>query len=103
MKLGFFFHHFLKFNISVIWRAREASFGSFCSIFYPRSNGVLIKSIRVEIKKLQSFKNWKNAIFAKSAILAIFYFTPGGFQCVAKGIFILNDLKLGEISTKKAL
>jgi len=42
----------------------------------------------------------KNAISAESAI---FYFAPGMFQCTAKGIFIPNDLKLGEISTKKAL
>jgi len=35
-----------------------------------------MKSIRVEIKMLQSFKYLKNAIFAKGAILAIFYFTP---------------------------
>jgi len=93
----------MKLNISVTWRAREASFGSFCSIFYPRSNGVLTKSIRVEIKKLQSLKNLKNAIFAKRAILAIFYFIPGRFQCGAKGIFISKDHKLGEIGTKKAL
>jgi len=32
-----------------------------------------------------------------------FFFASGGFQCTAKGIFIPNDLKLGEISTKKAL
>jgi len=62
-----------------------------------------VKSIIVQIKKLQSFRNLKNAIFAKSAILAIFYFAPEGFQCTAKGIFIPKDLKLGEISTKKAL
>jgi len=60
-----------------------------------------VKSIRDQIKKLQSFKNGKNAIFAKSAILAIFYFAPGGFQCTEKGIFIPKDLKLGERSTKK--
>jgi len=41
--------------------------------------------------------------FAKSAILAIFYFAPGGFQCTAKGIFIPKDLKLYKLSTKKAL
>jgi len=35
--------------------------------------------------------------------LSIFYFTPGGFQYTAKGIFIPKDLKLGEISTKKKL
>jgi len=57
--------------------------------------------MRVQIKKVQSFKNWKNAIFAKSAILVIFYFAPGGFQCTAKGILITKDLKLGKISTKK--
>jgi len=62
-----------------------------------------VKSIRVQIKKLQSFKNCKNAIFEKTAFLVIFYFAPGGFQCTAKGIFIPKDLKLGEISTKKAL
>jgi len=45
----------------------------------------------------------KNAIFAKSAILAIFYIAPRGFQCTAKGIFIPKNLKLVEISTKKAL
>jgi len=39
----------------------------------------------------------------KSAILVIFYFAPGGFQCTAKDIFISKYLKLGEISTKKAL
>jgi len=38
-----------------------------------------VKSIRVQIKKLQSFKNWKKCDFAKSAIMAIFYFAPGGF------------------------
>jgi len=59
-----------------------------------------VKSIRVQIKKLQLIKYWKNAIFAKSAILVIFYLAPGGFQCTAKGIFIPKDLKLGEISTK---
>jgi len=42
-------------------------------------------------------------IFAKSAILAIFYFAPGRFQCTSKGIFISQYLKLGETSTKKAL
>jgi len=84
--MGVFFYYFLKFNISITTRAREASFGSFCSIIYPFSNGVLVKSIRVQIKKLQSFKNWKNVIFAKSAILAIFYFAPGRFQCTSKGI-----------------
>jgi len=52
-----------------------------------------VKSIRVQIKKLHSFKNVKNAIFAKSAILPIFYFAPGGFQCTAKDIFIPKDLK----------
>jgi len=62
-----------------------------------------LKSIRVHIKKLQLFKNWKNAIFAKSAILAIFNFARGGFQCTAKGKFIPKDLKLSRISTKKAL
>jgi len=77
------------------------SFGSFCSIFYPLSNSVLVKSIRVQIKKLQSFKNWKNASFAKTAILTIFYFVPGGFQYTAKGILIPKDLKLDEISIKK--
>jgi len=54
----------LKFNNSVTGRAREASFGSFCSIFYPLSNGVLVKSIGVQTKKLKTFKNLKNAIFA---------------------------------------
>jgi len=39
-------------------------------------------------------------LFLKSAILAIFYFAPGGFQSTAKGIFISKDLKLGEISRK---
>jgi len=96
-------YYFFKFNISVTWRAREVSFGSFCSIFYPFSNDVLVKSIRIQIKELQSFKHWKNAIFAKSAILAILYFVPGGFQCTEKGIFIPNDVKLRETSTKKAL
>jgi len=43
----------------------------------------------------------KNAIFAKIAILANFYFALGGFQCTAKGIFIPKYLKLGTISTKK--
>jgi len=71
-----FFKYFLKFNISVTWRAREASLCSFCSIFYYFSNDVLVKSLRVQIKKLQSFKNCKNAVFAKSAIFAIFYFAP---------------------------
>jgi len=52
-----------------------------------------VKSIRLQIKKLHSFKNLKNAIFAKSAILAIFYFAPGGFQCTAKEIFITKYLK----------
>jgi len=61
-----------------------------------------VKSIRDQIKKLQSFKNFKNAIFVKSAILVI-YFAPGGFQCTEKGIFIPKDLKLGEISIKKHL
>jgi len=42
-------------------------------------------------------------IFAKSAILPIFYFASVGFQCSAKGIFIPKDIKLGKISTKKAL
>jgi len=45
-------------------------------------------------------KKWH---FLKSAILAIFYFAPGGIQCPANGTFIPKDLKLGEISTKKAL
>jgi len=45
----------------------------------------------------------KYAVFTKSAILAIFNFVPGGFQCTAKGIFIPKDLKLGKISTKNAL
>jgi len=70
---------------------------------YLLSNGVLLKSIGIEIKKLQSFKNFKNAIFAISAGLAIFYFAPGGVQCTTKGIFIPKDLKVGQISTKKAL
>jgi len=52
---------------------------------------------------LQALKNEKNVIFAKSAILANFYFAPGGFQCTTKGLFIPKDLKSGEISTKKAL
>jgi len=43
----------------------------------------------------------KNTIFAKSAIWAMFYFTPRGFQCTVKGIFIPKNLKLGEISTKE--
>jgi len=60
-----------------------------------------VKSIRVQIKTLQSFKNWKNAIFAKCAILASFYFPPGGFRCTEKGIFIAKHLKLGKIRTKK--
>jgi len=80
-----FFYYFLKLNISVTWRAREASLGSFCSIFYPLSNGVLVKFIRVQIKKLQLFKNFKNAIFAKSAILAIFYFAPMRVPMHSKG------------------
>jgi len=101
--LGDFFYYFLKFNISITCRAREASFGSFCSIFYPFSNDILTKSISVQIKKLQSFKNCENVIFAKSAILVIFLFAPGGFQCTAKCIFILKDLKLGKINAKKAL
>jgi len=54
------------------WRATEASFGSFCSIFYHS---------KIEKKN---------------------YFAPWGFHCKAKGIFTLKDLKLGEISTKKA-
>jgi len=62
---------------------------------------VLVKSIRVQIRKLQSIKNCKNAIFAKSAILAIFYFAPGEFQCTEKGRFTAKHLKLGKISTKK--
>jgi len=62
----------------VTWRAREASFGSFCSIFYPLSNGVSVKSIRVQIKKLQSFKNGKNTIFEKNVILAIFILVQEG-------------------------
>jgi len=65
------------------------------------SNGVLVKFTEVQRKKLKSFKILKNVIFAKSAILGIFYFSPGGFQCTAKGIFIPKDIKLGEISTKK--
>jgi len=101
--LGVFFYHFLKFNISVTCRAREASFGSFCSIFYPFSNSAPVKPLKLQIKKLQSFKYWKNAIFAKSAILAIFYFAPGRLQCTAMGILIPKDLKLGKISTKTAL
>jgi len=52
---------------------------------------------------LHSFKNSKNAIFAKSAFLVIFYFAPGGFQCTAKNIFLPKNFKLSEISTKKAL
>jgi len=62
-----------------------------------------VKYIRVQIKKLQSFKYEKNAIFAKHAILAIFYFVPGGFQCTAKGIFTPKDLKLSKTSSKKPL
>jgi len=62
-----------------------------------------LKSIRVQIKKLQLFKYWKNDIFAKIAVLVIFYFAPGGFQCTAKGIFVPKDLKLDKIGTKKAL
>jgi len=62
-----------------------------------------VKSIKDQIKKLRSFKNWKNYIFPKSAILAIFYFAPGRFQCTAKAKFIPKDLKLGKVSTKKAL
>jgi len=31
----------------------------------------------------------------------MFYFTPRGFQCTVKGIFIPKNLKLGEISTKE--
>jgi len=59
-----------------------------------------VKSIRVQTKKLQLLK--KLSIFAKSAILAIFYFAPGVFQCGAKSIFIPKNVKLGKISTKKA-
>jgi len=62
-----------------------------------------VKFITVQIKKLQSFKNWKNAISAKNAILAIFCFAPGGFQCTGKGIFIPKNLNLYEINTKKVL
>jgi len=36
----------------------------------------------------ESYNHSKNDIFAKSAFLAIFNFTPGRFQCTAKGIFI---------------
>jgi len=57
-----------------------------------------VKFIRVQIKKLQSFKN---GIFAKSAILTIFYFAPGGFQYTEKNIFVPKNLKLGKTSTKK--
>jgi len=57
-----------------------------------------VKSIRVQIKKLQSLKNWKNTVFAKSEILAFFYFALGGFQCTAKGKLIPKNLKLDEIS-----
>jgi len=60
---------FLFFKKLKEWGPREASFSSFCSIFYPLSNGVLVKSIRVHIKKLQSFKNFKKGILAKCAII----------------------------------
>jgi len=46
------------------------------NIFIPKDLKLLLL---FQIKKLQLFKNLKNAIFAKSAILAIFYFAPGGF------------------------
>jgi len=55
------------------------------------------------IFKLQPFKNTKMTVLVKSAILAIFYFAPGGFQCIVKGIFVPKDLKSGEISKKIAL
>jgi len=54
-------------------------------------------------KKVTVILKIKNTVFAKSAILANFYFAPGGFQCTANGIFIPKNLKLGKISTKKAL
>jgi len=57
--LGVIFYYFLNMNISVTQRAKEASFSSFYSIFYPFSNGDLSKLIRVQTKKLQPFKNWK--------------------------------------------
>jgi len=44
----------------------------------------------------------KNAIFAKSAILVI-YFAPRGFQSTEKAIFVPKDLKLDKTNTKKAL
>jgi len=40
-ELGDFFNCFLKFNILVTQRAREASLDSFCSIFYTFSNNAL--------------------------------------------------------------
>jgi len=46
------FYYFLKYNISVTWRAREASFDPFCNFLSPFSNGVLVKSLKVQIKKL---------------------------------------------------
>jgi len=72
--LEIFFKYFSKFNIPVTWGVREASFGSFCSIFYPLSNGDLAKLIRVQIKKLQPFKNTKNDIFGKKCNFGKFLF-----------------------------
>jgi len=43
------------------------SFGSYCRIFYPVSNGGLAKLIGIQIKKLQFVAN--------------FYFVSEGFQC----------------------
>jgi len=61
----------------------------FVLFFNSFSNGGLVKLIGA-----QTFK---------SAILKILYFVREGFQCTANGIFIPKDLKLGEISIKKAL
>jgi len=69
-----FFNYFLKYSISVRWRAKEANFGSFCSIFYPFSNGDWVKLIGVQIKKLQLFKNWKNDILGQKCNSGKFLF-----------------------------
>jgi len=50
--------------------------------------------IGVQIKKIQPFKNPKNEIFGQKCYLAN--------RHTAKGMFIPKNLKLGEISTKKA-
>jgi len=86
-KLEVFSKYFLTMNISETWLAKEAIFNLICSIFYAFFNGVGTKFLWSEIREIQYFKNWKNFMFVKRVILAVFHFALEGFQCTAKDLF----------------